>query len=67
MYAGKNWSKAIKHAQANANTFKVSYRVFFDTNGNIQIERAEIGTEHVANGWDEIVYPVEQEQAKTNS
>lgn len=41
MYAGKSLKKAREQAQANANYFGVVYQLFFDTNGNIIIERLD--------------------------
>jgi len=58
-----NMNEARKLAQANANWFKKPYVVFFDTSGNIQVERIGPGP-FVLSGVIDTFYPIEEKSAE---
>ena len=51
-----NMTLARKQAQANANSFGVSYVIFCDTSGNLHIERESVAPKNV-NGIREVIQP----------
>ena len=57
MYAGKNFKRALKQAQANADYFGQCYLIMFDTNQNIRIEHCSAPWLVVLTGASQIVYP----------